>query len=143
MDVSDIFAVEAAPIFTVALWLTGVFGALTALSFAVDRYRDIPGWVPAVGAILTFVSVFTAMISGSSPSDTRQSMMESGLFETYGITADAGEANWRDVNDAGGAGAMAEVTIDGRDVDVLIKLDGNRLTVIGDDGEELPANPGR
>lgn len=143
MDVTGILAVEPSAAFTVALWLIGIFAALTVLSLVVDRYRDLPGWVPVAGLILTVVAIFTAGISSESAGAERQNMLESALFETYGITASSHGARWDGIVGAGDSGAMAKVTIDESDVSVLFKLDGTRLTIIDADGQELPANPGR
>ena len=64
--------------------------------------------------------------------------LETRLFENYGFTSP--DLSWRKIENSGPAGRIATMKRDGDKITVKVTLEGNRLSLVGTDGKEIPTN---
>lgn len=96
-----------------------------------------------VAAGLAFSIGVTALAVGV-PLDGRYSQpdpdtfIKSRLFDNYGFTSP--DLTWRRIQNSGPDGYIATMMRDGDRSTVKVTLEGNRLSLVGTDGKEIPTN---
>lgn len=145
MDVADILAIETPAVSTVLLILAAVFlvpAGLSVYRLCTDNAKrrvhaaSVRGFFCIATVVVFAASIVTGVFSDQS-SEQKYDRFKASLFSTYGITS---PVSWSRVQDAGEAGFVTDVEARGRELPVLIKLDGETVSVTGADGRELRRN---
>lgn len=129
-------------------WANALIGggfSLFILCFAVafatawTKRKVVRGNVAAgLIAALAIASIATGTSLDSRYSPPRyDKVLESRLFEDYGFTSE--DLAWHRVERGGPDGYIATMKRDGDKFTVKVTLEGSRLSLVGTDGQEIPA----